>query len=143
MSVSKAYRKSPKSSLLKDSTGNKESTLKYTRSSSPSHTKIPSRTLSGSPSSSSEGDNLPDFSLHPKVSKSPKLSPKDFPLLSNFSSKNHNDNSHKLNVNPLNSNASIDLHYATLSLNILSKLFDKTCGCKNPNLLYCPSSDET
>jgi hypothetical protein len=136
MSVAKAYRKSPKSSVLKDSTGNEESTLKNTRSSSPSHTKLPSRTLSGSPSSS-EGDNLPDFSLHPKVSKlSPKLSPNDFPLLSNFSSKNHNDNSHKLNVNPLNSNASLDLHYATLSLNILSKLFTKTCGCKNPNLLF-------
>jgi hypothetical protein len=132
--------KSAKSSVLMKSSGSSKSTPKNTRRLSPSPTKPLSRSLSGSPSGSSEEDNLPQFSPKPKVSKStkssPKLSPKDYPLLSEFSSKNHNDNTHKLNVNPLNTNPSLDLQYATLSLNILSKLFGKTCGCENSNLLY-------
>jgi hypothetical protein len=88
-------KKSTKTQSPDIPTGNQKSPPKNTRRLSPSPTKPHSRTLTGSPSGSSEEDNLPNNSPKPKVSKStkssPKLSPKDYPLLSEFSSKNHND----------------------------------------------------
>ncbi len=60
-------KKSTKTQSPDIPTENQKSTPKNTRRLSPSPTKPLSRSLTGSPSASNEGDNLPNFNHKPKV----------------------------------------------------------------------------